>query len=89
MEKNMEKNMEINAVLLIQNKTKNYFIKKYGLNWKDNIKNNFTIETLDYLNERNGIMDPWHDYCDDNPIYKKINPRKKENKTTIINNYFG
>ena len=53
------------AIHIIQDRTKEYFIRKYGINWKDIINYKWTVEDLDYYCERKGIMDPWYDYCDD------------------------
>ena len=53
------------AINIIQDRTKKYFIRKYGINWKDIINYKWTVEDLDYYCERKGIMDPWYDYCDD------------------------
>tara|TARA_A100001011_G_scaffold382533_1_gene452445 strand:+ start:185 stop:442 length:258 start_codon:yes stop_codon:yes gene_type:complete len=56
---------KLSAINIIQKKTKEYFIKKYGVNWKDIINYKWTVEELDLYCERKGIMDPWYDYCDD------------------------
>ena len=56
---------KLSAIYIIQNKTKEYFVKKYGINWKDILNYKWSVEDLDYYCERKGIMDPWYDYCDD------------------------
>ncbi len=52
------------AVNLIQKIVKKKFEKTFGINWKYILNNKWTVYELDYYCERNGIMDPWYDYCD-------------------------
>ena len=60
-------NNEISAIKKIQNLVREYFIGKYGKNWKIIVNNNYAVDkqSLDYYYEGKGIMDPWYDYCDD------------------------
>ena len=57
--------IKIAAADLIQQYTYKYFEKRFGQNWREVVNYKWTIEELDYYCERNGIMDPWYDYCDD------------------------
>jgi hypothetical protein len=66
-------NIKLSAINIIQNKIKEYFVRKYGVNWKDVINYEWTVEDLDYYCERKGIMDPWYDYCDDPRYDYKVN----------------
>lgn len=53
---------EHKAAIIIQKIAVKMFYKRYGKNWKEDIKN--YEDNLDYFCYMTGINDPWQDYID-------------------------
>jgi hypothetical protein len=57
---------EQRAATIIQSRAYKLFYKVYGPTWKYDIKyHSHIVYMLDYYSNKNGINDPWYDYCDD------------------------
>jgi hypothetical protein len=61
-EKSNINNKETEAVIKIQKIIYSYFYRKYGSEWKKEIKQKKIRSDYDYYCYRNNIIDPWHDY---------------------------